>query len=58
MTNDDFSWVNLEEVAETFCDLKRVHNVRSELKDALNPIGHSFEALAAFKAKCDEKDRC
>jgi len=51
MTNDDFSWVDFKEVAETFCDLKRGHNVRSELKDALNPIRHSFDALAAFKAK-------
>ena len=57
MTADNFSWEHLEKMAESFTDLKRIHNVRAAARNLANPLGNNFEALAVFKKKCDEKDR-
>lgn len=57
MSSNDFQWNDVEDVAEDFVDLKRVHNVREELRKQTNPLGHNFEALASYKHKCDEKDK-
>ncbi len=51
MSSNDFQWNDVEDVAEDFVDLKRVHNVREELRKQTNPLGHNFEALASYKHK-------
>lgn len=57
MAADDFSWDDVELVAEQFVDMKQVYNAREELKMKINPMGQNFEALALYKQKCDEKDK-
>ena len=57
MSSNSFQWKQVEKVAEQFVDIKRIHNVRQELKHQNNPEGENFEALAAYKAKCAEKDQ-
>ncbi len=57
MTVEDFNWTEVASFAENFADAKRLYNIREEVKGDINPLGHNFEALAVFKAKCDEKDK-
>ncbi|XP_063442542.1 fibrinogen C domain-containing protein 1-B-like [Mytilus trossulus] len=57
MAADDFSWDDVELVAEKFVDMKQVYNAREELKMKINPMGQNFEALALYKQKCDENDK-
>jgi hypothetical protein len=58
MSSEDFNWADVEQVAEHFVDVKRVQNVKNELKRQMNPIGENFEAIALFRKKCAEKDGC
>jgi serine/threonine protein kinase len=57
MTTEDFSWENVEKIAESFTDLKRIHNVKADVQKMTQPLGNNFEALAWFKKKCDERDK-
>ena len=43
MTTEDFRWQDLDKVAESFTDLKRIHNVRAEVKNLANPLGQSLK---------------
>lgn len=56
MSLENFKWSSVDEVAYNFVDMKRIHNVREELRAEKHPAGENFEALGIYKAKCDEKD--
>jgi hypothetical protein len=56
MTGEKFDWTEVENIARAFVDVKRVHNARAFVQSQNNPLGQNFEALGAFKIKCDEKD--
>ena len=36
MSSEDFNWADVEQVAEHFVDVKRVQNVKNELKRQMN----------------------
>jgi hypothetical protein len=55
MTADGFSWEHLEKIAESFTDIKRIHNVRAEARSLANPLGNNYEALALFKKNVMKK---
>jgi len=56
MTTDNIDYSEVQNVAQAFVDIKRVHNARADILSLNNPLGNNFEALGAFKKKCDEKD--
>ena len=56
MSVDDFKWSDIEAIAEQYADVKKVQNIRDQLKKEVNPVGENFEALSVFKQKCEAKD--
>ena len=56
MSSAEFEWDHVVEIAENFANVKRVQNVRDQLRREDHPVGENFEALALFRRKCSEKD--
>ena len=57
MSGNEINWNQLQTIADTFVDMKRIHNQRAESKDDMSPDGNGFDALAVFKSKCDIKGK-
>ena len=57
MSAEEIDWPQLQFVADSFVDMKRIHNIRAEVQQSMSPDGYNFDALAIFKAKCDSKDK-
>jgi hypothetical protein len=51
MTNDNFDWNEVANIAAAFVDSKRLHNARTDVLSQMNPLGQHFEALGVFKKK-------
>lgn len=43
--------------ASAMADLKKIQNIKQKVISAVNPVGHSFEALAKIKEASDLKDK-
>ena len=51
---------NVEEVykrAEGYADYKKLQNVKQRVVDSINPVGHSFDAVATIKEAADKVDK-
>lgn len=52
-------WDEIERVAETVADSKRISSLKEKAKTlGSNGLGHSFDALSNFKSFCDKRDAC
>jgi hypothetical protein len=56
MREPGFQWSSVKKLSQQFANVKRVQNMKSDIESSMNPIGDNFEALAAFKDRCNETD--
>ena len=49
-------WQKVEKEVEATLDRKWLANLKSKLKNDLEPVGHDFESVVTFKEYCDKKD--
>lgn len=49
-------WTVVEKEAASTIDRKRISNIKQKVKSDIQPFGHNFEAVVAFKEYCDKKD--
>lgn len=51
---------NVEEVykkAQGYADYKKIQNVKQKVVESINPLGHSFDAIATIKEAADKVDK-
>lgn len=51
-------WVAIENEASSTINRKWVDTLKQKIKKDIEPFGHNFEAVVAFKEFCDKKDSC
>ena len=49
-------WTAVEKEVASTIDKKRISNIKQKVKSDIQPLGHNFEAVIAFKEHCDKKD--
>ena len=49
-------WTAVEKEVASTIDKKRISYIKEQEKSNIQPLGHNFEAVIAFKEYCDEKD--
>ena len=49
-------WTAVEKEVASTIDKKRISNIKQKVKSDIQPFGHNFEAVIAFKEYCDKKD--
>ena len=49
-------WTAVEKEVASTIDKKRISNIKQKVKSDIQPLGHNFEAVIAFKEYCDKKD--
>ena len=50
------TWEQLETLAESLEDTRRVQDTKAKVEKSLEQHGHCFDALCEFKKFCDQKD--
>ena len=50
------NWEAIEKEASSTINRKWVDNMKQKIKKDIEPFGHNFEAVVAFKEFCDKKD--
>ena len=55
MRESNIDWNSMEEVATMFSNHNQVQNVKRDM--SIDENGHSFDAISAFKKKCDDYDK-
>jgi len=56
LTKPGCSWQEIDTLAESLADTRRLQNTKAKVKKTLEQNGHSFDAICEFKKFCDEKD--
>ena len=56
LKKDDSTWEEIELLADTLADTRRIRDTKAKVKRSMESYGHSFDAVGEFKKFCDKRD--